>query len=358
MSHLEQRLENDLSKIRGRVAEQANLVVKAVRDSIHALQTGDRRLAYTTILNDHPVNRYMRQIDRLCHSFIAVHLPSAGHLRLLSAVIRVNIELERIGDYAVTIARESVQLSAPPTGVISRELERMAGETLLTLTQACKAFNELNAEMARSTMPLIEQMEGSLDALYGEMMSSDQHEKIKDTLAIFVVFTQLKRVADQAKNLCEETVFAATGQQKQAKVYKVLFIDEDNGLLSQMAEAVARVNFPESGLYRSAGRTPARAIDEQLTDFLDKRGIKISGETTAIEKLTQQELAEQYIIVSLQGAVESYIPNIPFHTTAVEWNLDENASEGEGSQDMDDLYREIALRVKDLMELLRGEGAS
>ena len=83
----------------------------------------------------------MREIDRLCHKFIAVHLPSGTHLRLLSSIIRMNIELERIGEYAVTISREEVQLSSPPAGMTGREIERLSSETLLMLNQSIKDFN-------------------------------------------------------------------------------------------------------------------------------------------------------------------------------------------------------------------------
>ena len=174
MSHLEARLEKDLNRIRSLVEEQANHVEESVRNAIHALQTGNRKLAYANILADHPINRRMRQIDRLCHSFIAVHLPSAGHLRLMSAAIRINIELERIGDYAVTISREAVQVSATPSGVMARELERMAGETLLMLRQALKGFHDLNAEMARSTMVIADQIESDMDLIYGELMTNSR----------------------------------------------------------------------------------------------------------------------------------------------------------------------------------------
>ena len=75
---------------------QAKMVQEAIKQSVHALQTGNTKLAYATVLNDHPINRKMREIDRLCHGFIAVHLPSAGHLRQISATIRTNIALERL----------------------------------------------------------------------------------------------------------------------------------------------------------------------------------------------------------------------------------------------------------------------
>jgi phosphate transport system protein len=212
MSHYEERLERDLTAIREQVADMASLVEAAVRNAMHALQTGNVKLASATVLADHPINRSMRRIDRLCHQFIALHLPSAGHLRLLSSVIRANIELERVGDYAVTIAREALQLSTPPSGPLSRELERVGNETQLMLSQSIKAFNGLNPEMAKSTMILEEQMENDLDIIYSGLMANDNRDAVKNLLAMFAVFTQLKRVADQAKNLCEETVFAATGE--------------------------------------------------------------------------------------------------------------------------------------------------
>lgn len=358
MTHLEERLENDLNKIRARVEKQAEAVETAVTNAIHALQTGNNKLAYATILNDLPINRAMREIDGICHKFIAIHLPSGSHLRLLSSVIRVNIELERIGDYAVTIAREATQLSNPPEGALARELDRMASETLLMLRQSIRSFNDLNVEMARSTKLLADQMESNLDSIYTEMMSNQDRSKVKDILAVFVIFTQLKRVADQAKNLCEDAIFAVTGEQKAPKVYKVLFIDEDNGCKSQMAEAIARKNYPDSGEYLSAGRQPAASLNPDLMSFLESRGQNLGDiKPSALDDLTERTIGEQYVIVSLEGDVSSYLPNIPFHTTVLEWDLEPVPESGD-SKNFENLYRAITLEVKDLMEILRGEGAS
>jgi len=359
MTHLEERLNKDLQNIRAKVAEQAILVETALRNAVQAFQTGNHKLAHTTVIQDHPINRNMRSIDRLCHSFIAVHLPSAGHLRLISAVIRVNIELERIGDYAVTISREAVQLSAHPTGEIGRELQRLAGETFMMLKQSIKAFNELNPEIARSTMLIADQMEHNLDLVYEQMMSSEEHHVVKDTFATFVVFTQLKRSADQAKNLCEETVFAATGDQKAPKVYKILFVDESNSMASQMAEAIARNNFPKSAIYTSAGKNPAADIDPGLRQFLEMRLNKFEGSTSSIAEISQDKLSEQTLVVSLQGPVSDYFPQLPFHTAAVEWDIPgiSNGSSA-GKSDIEALYREIAVRISDLIDIMHGDEAS
>lgn len=357
MTHLEARMEKDLARIRDLVRDLAARSETAVQDALQALQSGDHQVAYATILNDHPINRAMRQIDRLCHTFIAVHLPSAGPLRLLSSIIRVNIELERIGDYAVTICREAVQLPKPPAGRLGREIDRVAGATRLMLRQSISAFNELNAEMARSTMGIGNQIEAGMDTVYEELIQNSEQQGSKDLFAIFVVFTQLKRVADQAKNLCEETVFAVTGEQKAEKMFNILFVDEDNSLLSQMAVAIARNSYPKSGRYSGAGRTPAANLHPSLVQFLEQRGIDTWGIRPCGLNLTHAELSAKHLIVSLQGQVRDYFPELPFHTSALEWNLgtiSTNPSEAE----MEDVYRQLATRISDLMELLRGENAN
>ncbi len=360
MSHYEERLERDLVRIRNDVANMAERVIEGLSNAIHALLTGDHKLAARTILADHPVNRAMRDIDRLCHAFIALHLPSAGHLRLLSAVIRANIALERIGDYAVTIARVSEQLAAPPQGQIAVELERFGSEAQRMLKQAVTAFNELNADVARATMVMERDMEYDLDAIYAELMTNRDPEKVRHILAVFILFTHLKRVADQAKNLCEETVFAVTGQTKAPKVYNILFVDEHNCCLSPMAEAIARKSFPHSGHYSSAGSRPSAALNAALVRFMGEHGIDLSGVRPRPLQLTHYELADKHVIVSLQGPVRNYVPELPFHTTGLEWEvgpLADDQLESLSSEELQTIYRQIGAQVSDLMELLRGREA-
>ena len=361
MTHYEERLEKDLINIRGQIADMAGLVETAVKDSMHALETGNTRLAAATVIKDHHINRQMRHIDAVCHKFIALHLPSAGHLRLLSSVIRANIELERIGDYAVTICREALQQSTPPSGPMAHELERLGNETQTMLHQAIEAFNELNADKARATMVLEEQMENNLDIIYAELMANDERDAVKNMLAMFAVFTQLKRVVDQAKNICEEAVFAATGDTKAPKVYNILFVDEDNSCLSQMAAAIAAKNYPASGVYTSAGRAPAAGLHPATVEFLDNHGISLAGVSPAPIDLTPLELSAQHVIVSLEGPVSNYFEGVPFHTTPLEWDVGTAPGGGdaaENNRQLEELYREVALQVRDLMEILRGEDAS
>lgn len=360
MSHYEERLERDLDALQQRIRGMADKVQKGVADAVLALQKGDHQLAAKTILADHPINRTMREVDAACHAFIAVHLPSGKHLRLLSSIIRANIALERIGDYAVTIARASEQLSKPPSGRMAHELERFGYEVLVMLGQSITAFNELNPELARGTMVLEESMEFDLDGIYAELMANPEDTGAKPLLNIFTVFTHLKRVADQAKNLCEEAIFAETGETKVPKVYNILFLDRDNSCASQMAEALARKAFPGSGTYQSAGANPATQLDKATVDFLAGLGVDISGATPSPIDFTEHQLAEFHLVISLQGPVSGYLPQLPFHTSGVEWEIGAAGLQPGSSPDeetMKTMYRELGSQIRDLMHLLRGEDA-
>jgi len=112
MTHYEERLEKDLVRLREGVATVGNKVQQALEHAVRALLERDHELAYDTVLGDMPINRDVRAMDRHCHVFVARHLPSSGHLRYVSSVMRLNVALERIGDYAVAISREAVQLTA------------------------------------------------------------------------------------------------------------------------------------------------------------------------------------------------------------------------------------------------------
>lgn len=358
MTHYEERLDKDIRRIKERVSKMADDVQESLKNAIHALITGNNTLAYSTILGDLPINRYMRRTEKLCNAFLATHLPSAGNLRLISSTLSTNITLERIGDYAVTICREAVQLSHPPKDSLIREIELMAEEARSILHLAVNAFTEANADKAKATKVMAVQVERTFDAVYNNLIEKGEEENIKDMFGLFVVFSMLGRVSDQAKNICEDAIFEATGETKTPKVYKILFLDEDNSCQSQMAEALARRLFPDICEYSSAGRQASAEINKQTVQFLEQHGINITPSKPKNLDLSPQELAEHHVVVSLQGPVKSYLKEIPFHTAALEWDvgtLEADLKEEQTHQRLEELYREIALHVRDLMQILRGK---
>ena len=359
MSHYELRLQRDLDDIHARFGKIAAEVEQAIADALRTVLTGDEDLAYRTILNDERINREVRQLDRLCHKFVAVHLPSAGPLRRMSSVIRTNIQLERLGDYAVIICREAVQLSRPPDGPIARELQMMSTDARRTLHQAIAAFVEENGEVARATMHLADTVEHTMDAIYEALLGAESSEETRDRIALFVVFNMLKRVWDQAKNICEETVFAVYGEQKSPRMHNILFVDRDNGCASQMAEAIARKTHGEHARFRSAGQDPAADLDSRMVTFMERHGFDMSAVAPRAVGDELEHLDRYYLIVSLDGPVRSWVPCVPFHTSALTWDVGSVGAETgdeDAARQFETLYRDLAVRIDDLMQVLRGVG--
>lgn len=362
MSHYEERLERALTTIRERVRGVGERVEEALKQAVHALLTHNRQVAGQVILGDMPINREVRAIDALCHAFVAQHLPSAGHLRFVSSVLRLNIELERIGDYAVAMAREVQQLSGPPPDTVLRAIDLIADQARLILHQALRSFHEGNAEMAHGTKAMGKQVDSTFQKVFADLLDEGERGErpLKDLFALLVVINRLGRVSDQAKNICEETVFAVTGETKTPKVYSVLFIDERNDGYSQMAEAYARKVFPESGRYASAGWRPARKLDAACARFLDRNGFATDPLEPAQLDLPLEELGDYHVIVNLEQGKEAPLPGVPFHTVLLDWDVGPSPAgldQERADALIEEAHKEISTRVRDLMETLRGEGA-
>lgn len=358
----EERLSNDMARIREEVASLGAAVQKAQEDAVQAALTDNQELANQTVIRDHPINRKTREINRLCYGFLATHLPSAGHLRVIASILRLVNELERIGDYAATIAREGLQLPHLPTGVLKQEMEDMAEQAHTCLRQAMRSFNEKDAELARETMAIAAQGKGRGDMIFEELVheSETSREKIRYLFDTLILIGRLKRVSDRCKNICEETLFTVTGETKPPKVYKILFLDEENNCQSQIAQAVARKTFPNSGTYDSAGRRNGADLKPGLFGFMEAQGLVQDPVQYQALDPDVHKVAQYDVVVSLQGKASSYLPQQPFRTVFLDWDVGAPA-EGLGEVESDEryleIYREITVRVRDLMETLRGEGA-
>ena len=362
MSHYEERLQHDLNEIRSRVEAIGTRVADAIKKAVHAFLTGEQDLAADVILGDRPINRETLEIDHLCHTFVVRHIPSAGHLRFVSSVLRLSTELERIGDYAVTIGRETAQISDRPPAKVLHDIELIADQSVEVLDQALQAFTAGNADLARGTMAMAEQVRATFQRSYIDLLAAGKKQKrpVHDLFALLVVLTSIGRVADQAKNICEQVVFATTGQVKGESLYRILFLDARNDCLSQVAEAFARKAFPNSGEYQSAGWEPAEKIAAQCRHFLDRNGYDGEGLKPRPMPTLPEELANFNLVIGLEAGARMRLPVIPFRTVVLEWAVGPLPSDldQERSQAMlETAFKEIADRMHDLMATLRGDEA-
>ncbi|MBI5445782.1 MAG: phosphate transport system regulatory protein PhoU, partial [Deltaproteobacteria bacterium] len=135
-THLEQSLQRDVDRLRAKVIEMCDLVDKALRDCVKALVENNRQLAYAVILRDDLIDEKEKELDRLCLEFLVRQQPVAGMLRLAYSTIKINQELEQVGDYAENIARQSLKLGDLPTEVPKDRFVEIANLSITMLRDA------------------------------------------------------------------------------------------------------------------------------------------------------------------------------------------------------------------------------
>ncbi|MBT8053035.1 MAG: hypothetical protein HKO99_04330, partial [Xanthomonadales bacterium] len=319
----------------------------ALRSAKTTLIIRDQKLANEVVLGDHPINRDSRQCDRLCHTFIARYLPGAGALREMASTIRVNVILERIGDYAVTICRESLQLDAPLPEKFSARIDSLADDSIDILSGARSAFREGNAERAIALMDAVKRMEGRMDGFYEELFAEDDRMDATTMMVIFAVFNIFKRVGDQAKNICDQTVFAVHGVKKLPKTYRILFLDQPGCSTAQLATAIGRKNFQETAQFSTAIPGVQEAASPQLMEFLNETGLPDEDLQSERLEALEHDLSDYIVVISVNGPVSGYVQKVPFHTSFLDWTLPEGMT-------LADQYRELRDRISGLLGLLAG----
>ena len=352
-THYEERLQRDLNWIQDLVGIVGQSITKAIEDAVGSLLSMDKDRAALTVIGDYTINRQTREIDRLCHAFVARHLPSAGHLRYVSAVLRLNVALERIGDYAATISRTAAHLSSAPSTVVSRDLEMMSEQARRMLRDSLRSFLQRDVPLAQSTMTAARQFTPYFDKVFHDLViEGDSHTRpSNDLFSLMATFNRLERVIHQAKNICEETIVVATGRMKGEKTFNILFVDALNSGASQLAEHFTRKAFPNSGRYRSAGWQPGEEIEDAYLRFAQTVGIDLfKAWPTPLASLSEQ-MDEFHLVVGLLRDAREHTGRLPFHTTMLVWDIDTSAGP-------ESVYRQITPRIRELMEILRGEQAS
>lgn len=363
MTHYEERLERDLEEIRSRVRAVSDLVEDQVRDAVQALLNHDAELANLVVLKDRVVNRETRGLDRLCYGFIVRHLPVGLHLRFVSSVLRLDVALERVGDYAVTICRHSLRCSAAPPENIARDIELIAQQARQSLAESLRAFHEEDVGVARKALGLTYPVDSTHDKAFDDLVRAGEDHQIpvRDLFGYTRAFYVLLRVSDQAENIAQETLFAVAGETKNPKVYRILFVDRANDCRSLVAEAYARKVFGECGAFTSGGWDPGDSVRPEAIPFLAEHGLPVHD---LRPKSVQDVLAEPrhyHVVIGLDEKSREMIGELPYKTVFLNWDLGPcpfSQDDPSAMERLEGIYRQIATRLRDLMEILRGPDAA
>jgi len=361
-SRYEQSLQRDIALLKRKTKEMAMLDEGGLRNAILALMSRDRQLAYTVILRDRCVDDLEIELDRLCLEFLVRQQPVAIHLRFVFATIKIIRELERIGGYAESIARQVLDLlPMQPIPPLDDFLE-LADVAISMFHDCVEAFLENDVEKARRLMvkeDIADEMRNAINAKLIQWQEEGQLA-LEGMAPLMTVARRLERTTDQAKNICEEVIYMSTGQfikHRHSDLFRILFVDTDNSSLSQMAEAIGRAQSIGHFAFSSAGLEPAGEIKPAVRRYLLERGFDLEGYEPKDFSVFLDTLPVD-IIVALNTKVRKRIPAHFSNCVVFEWPISDPAEEGGSAETIverfDQAYTEISQHLRDLVQAIIG----
>ena len=357
-TRFEESLERDIGRIRQQVLEMAGLAEVALRDCVTAFIDGDLQRAYAVILRDQYIDEMEKAIDRLCLEFLVRQQPVGVHLRLAYSTIKINLELERVGDYAESVARQILRLGSQPAvpEPIPERIVEMANLAVPMLHDSVDAFIRQDPDLARKVIEREPAVDALLGKLVADLIAALRESKILPEMTdpLANIGRRFERVADQARNVCMETLYMCTGEFAKhpgSGTFRIVFVGEHNACRSQMAEAVGRSLNQPRFIFSSAGLDP-RAIDAPTLAFLEKKGLDTSR--LAPKAIYQVPDLDHYqVIVGVAKEAQQAFPRTPRKMVYIDWSMDD-PSRVRGSQDevraaYEAAFRFLSSNVRDLV---------
>ena len=207
-------LDRAIKELLNEVLVQGSMVENAIKESVDALYNRDVERAKIIYDGDRQINKKHFEIEESVITVIATQQPMARDLRLLTAILEVTTELERMGDYAKGIARITVRLGQELLLEPVNEIPPMAAVCIDLLDRALHAFVDKDAEAARVIPKEDDLVDSYYNRIYRELMNHmiADPTKIDQANHLLWVAHNLERVADRVTNVCERIVFVVTGK--------------------------------------------------------------------------------------------------------------------------------------------------
>jgi phosphate transport system protein len=207
------RFHQSLGDLKEKILVMAGMAEQSIERAIEAYRTRDLALADLVEHSEVAINRYEREIDQMALDLLAMEQPMAIDLRFILAVIKINADVERVGDSAVNIVERVREMQAFPTADLPVDIPRIAALATDMMRRALQSFVEGDADAAEKVLTLddaVDQLNGSAYFALLNVMREQPH-LTPQALNALVIARSLERVADHATNIAEDVIFWIRG---------------------------------------------------------------------------------------------------------------------------------------------------
>jgi phosphate transport system protein len=203
-----------MAEVKDDVLRLGALVETALERSSRALAERNVELADQVRRDDHDVNELQRRVNQQITTAMALQQPMARDLRELLALYHAAAELERMGDYAVSIAKLGKQLAGEPEQQILPQIARMERLCREQLRDAMRALVDVSEEKARAVCARDDELDKLYNSVYEESMAiMERHpDRVRQTTHMLFTAYHLERLGDRVTNIGEDVVYVATGK--------------------------------------------------------------------------------------------------------------------------------------------------
>jgi phosphate transport system protein len=208
------RLQRDIDRLKQRIISLGTLVEERVRMAVKSIQTQDAILAKSVVDGDVEIDRLEVDIEEECLKILALHQPVADQLRYIVAVLKMNNDLERIGDLAVNIAERGELALYPGQPAIPFDYYTMGRKAEEMLRKSLDSLVNTDLRLAYEVLSEdddVDSMKKAIQELFGREMRHPQDHP-ESMIHLFLVSRHLERIADHATNIAEDVIYMITGE--------------------------------------------------------------------------------------------------------------------------------------------------
>ena len=206
--------QDELDQLKARLLVMAGQAEEQVRSAVRALVEHDRDLAERVFLGDRAINAIDLEIDERCFKLLALRQPVATDLRVIVSGVKINRDLERVGDFAVNIAEAALRYMEHPPVKPLIDIPRMADLAQGMLRDALNAYVALDTALAREVIERDDVLDDLKGQVFRELLSFivGNPATTEPALDLILISRHLERIGDHATNIAEEVIFIASGQ--------------------------------------------------------------------------------------------------------------------------------------------------
>jgi len=207
------RFQQGLDGLKEKLLRMGGLAEQAIDRANEAYRTRDSKFCQMVFSGESAINEAEREIDELALDLLAMQQPMAIDLRFILAVLKINADLERVGDQAVNIAQRVLDLISEPEIQLPVDIPRMADSVSTMVQRALESFLDGKAEVAEAVL----QMDNIVDRMKDEAFvvlvqkMRDEPQCTRQALDVLLISRALERIADHATNIAEDVIFWVRG---------------------------------------------------------------------------------------------------------------------------------------------------